>query len=139
MQNGPLLDHFTQTTSTYRVSSEIVEAFLRAYYAEMCAADEAAKDVDAASRSAGVDVFAATMAVFAKYWQHPTSFSQYWTPSLSWPSDYAVREGTRFSVKQDMMGNFVVHVVGAGSPYGGDTFYLVCLKGEELGIVNKFF
>lgn len=76
MQNGSLLDHFTQTNLTYRVSSEIVEAFVRAYYAEMCAADEAAKDVDAAARSEGADEFAATMAIFAKYWQHHTSSSQ---------------------------------------------------------------
>ena len=139
MPNGPLLNHFTQTNSTYSVSSEIVEAFVRSYYADMYAADEAAKDVDAASSTEGIDIFANTMTVFARYWQHPTSYSEYWTPSLSWPSDYNVRGETQFMVKQDMMGNFVVHVTGAGSQYASEKLYLVCVKDERLVIVNKFF
>jgi hypothetical protein len=140
MKNVPLLDHFAITNSKYQVSWEIAAEFVRSYYAEMFSADEAASNVDTLTLGkSGTDIFERTMSVFSKYWQCPTPYSDYWTPGLSWPSDYAVTNKTKFDVKQDMQGNFVVSVSGAGNEYSGEKAYLLCVIDQSLRIVNKFF
>ena len=84
-------------------------------------------------------VFDGVFAVFRKYWLNPTQYSECWTPSLSWPSDYEVSDSMRFCVAQDMLGNFAVRVDGAGRSGKAPTTYLVSVCGQELKIVNKFF
>lgn len=131
-----ILDHLAVTHENYSVSSEIVEQFMRSYYAEMYAADVFAHEHRDRRTDQTLDLFEKAFAAFRKYWLTPTRYSDYWRPSLSWPSDYEATTDRKFEVVQDMLGNFLV---GTVNQHQSPVWYLVSLQGTELRIVNRFF
>ena len=133
-----IVEHLAHTNGKYEASVEEVEKFMRSYFDEMFQIDYAFNMDESKTRDAHAYA-QRKLATQESYWAHPTVFSDYWRPGLSWPSRFGLDDGRVFSVKQDMMGNFVAMVSSSDGEFDDGEAYLISSNSGELKIVNKFF
>ena len=133
-----IVEHLAHTNERYQASLEEAEKFMRAYFDEMFQIDYAFNSDESKTRDASAYA-KRKLDTQESYWIHPTEFSDYWRPGLSWPSRFELGTGRVFSLKQDMMGNFVAMVSSSDGEFDDGEAYLISCASGELKIINKFF
>ncbi len=133
-----IVEHLAETDQTYRASKDAVLSFMKSYFLQMHEVDvewSSSEDDD----SKFDECQAKADAIHREFWKAGTHYFDYWRPSMSWPSPYASRASDRFSIQQDMLGNFLVFVAASDDPINGPESYLLAMEGDSLKVINKFF